>query len=232
MLYIVATPIGNLEDITFRALKTLFSVYMILCEDTRKTANLLQHFKKDDGVIPKLLSFYEENEVTRLPEIINELKKGTDIALVTNAGTPTISDPGFKLVRECWKENIKVVSIPGPSSPIVALSSSGLPTDKFTFVGFPPNKSGQRTKFFEKIKKSIEILPSTIIYFESPFRVVKSLEDLQSVFGDIEVVIAREMTKIYEETKNAKISKFLSDLKNKQQKGEFVILFNIKSQLL
>lgn len=227
MLYVVSTPIGNLEDITLRALKTLFSVYLILCEDTRKTSNLLQHFKKDDSVIPKLLSFYEENEVVRIPEIILELKKGTDIALVTNAGTPTISDPGFKLVRECLKEKIKVVAIPGPTSPIAALSVSGLPTDKFTFVGFPPNKSGQRIKFFEKIKLSLESLPSTIIFFESPFRVIKSLEDLQSVFGDIEIVIAREMTKIYEETKFAKISNFLNDFRTKQPKGEFVILFHL-----
>lgn len=227
MLYVVATPIGNLEDITLRALKTLFSVYMVLCEDTRKTLNLLKHFQKPGQIVPKLISFFEENEQKRMPEVIQLLKSGQNVALVSNGGTPTISDPGFKLVRECRKENIKVVSIPGASSPIAALSSSGLPTDKFTFVGFPPNKSGQRTRFFKKIKMAMDVLPSTIIFFESPFRVVQSLADLQKVFGDIEVVIAREMTKMYEETKHAKISVLLEHFTQKPPKGEFVILFHL-----
>jgi len=229
MLYLVSTPIGNLEDITLRALNTLFLVEIVLCEDTRKTFNLLNHYKKPEQSLPKLISYFEENELKRIPEVILELKKGTEIALVTNSGTPTISDPGFKLVRECWKGNIKVISIPGPSSPIAALASSGLPTDKFLFLGFPPNKSGQRIKLFENVKSSLESLSSTIIFFESPFRIQKSLEDLKEVFGDIEIVVCRELTKIYEETESKKISEFLEKFEIKQPKGEFVILFNHKN---
>ncbi|PIS14283.1 16S rRNA (cytidine(1402)-2'-O)-methyltransferase [Candidatus Shapirobacteria bacterium CG09_land_8_20_14_0_10_39_12] len=230
MLFLVATPIGNLEDITLRALDILFSVPIIYCEDTRKTLNLLTHFKKPEHVLPRLFSYFEENEQTKIPEIITELKKGTDIALVTNSGTPTISDPGFKLVRECRKENIKVISIPGPSSPISGLASSGLPTDKFTFLGFLPNKPNQRLKLLENVKKSLESLSSTIIFFESPFRLIASLTDLNLVFGDIEITVCRELTKVFEEIKAGKISSLLEDFLKKQPKGEFVILFNTKSQ--
>lgn len=228
MLYLVPTPIGNLEDITLRALNTLFTVEIILCEDTRKTLNLLNHYKKPEQSLPKLISYFEENELKRIPEIISELKKGTEIALVSNSGTPTISDPGFKLVRECWKEGIKVVSLPGPSSPTVALASSGLPTDKFIFLGFPSDKSGQRTKLFESAKNSLESLSATIIFFESPYRIQKSLTDLKNVFGDIEIVVSRELTKIFEETESKKISEFIDKFNSKQPKGEFVILFNPK----
>ena len=227
MLYLVSTPIGNLEDITLRALNTLFSVEEILCEDTRKTLNLLKHYKKPEQSLPKLISYFEENELKRIPEVISKLKQGIEIALVTNSGTPTISDPGFKLVRECWKEGIKVISIPGPSSPIAGLSSSGLPTDKFLFLGFLPNKSGQRVKLLEKVKQTTDILPSTIIFFESPFRLVKSLTDLKNIFGDIEIVVCRELTKVYEETKREKVSFLISEYSAKQPKGEFVFLFNV-----
>lgn len=227
MLYLVSTPIGNLEDITFRALNTLFSVDLILCEDTRKTFRLLKHFQKENQPIPELVSYFEENELKRIPEVIFQLKLGKTAALVTNSGTPTVSDPGFKLIRECWRERIKVVSIPGPSSPIAALACSGLPTDKFLFLGFLPNKSGQRIKLLENVKKSQESISSTIIFFESPFRLVKSLNDLKAVFGDIEIVICRELTKIYEEVEKEKISYFIN--KYPKPKGEFVILFNLKS---
>lgn len=227
MLYLVATPIGNLEDITLRALNTLFISEIVLCEDTRKTLNLLNHFKKPGQSLPKLISYFEENELQRIPEVISELKKGTEIALVTNSGTPTISDPGFKLVRECRKEGIKVVSLPGPSSPIAALASSGLPTDKFIFLGFPSDKSGQRTKLFESVKNSLESLSATVIFFESPYRIQKSLPDLKNVFGDIEIVVCRELTKIFEETESKKISEFLEKFKSKPPKGEFIILFHL-----
>jgi len=227
MLYIVATPIGNLQDITFRAFETLFSVEVVLCEDTRKTFNLLRLSQKPGQIMPKLVSYFEENEFKRIPEVISELEKGTKIALVTNSGTPTISDPGFKLVRECRKRNIPVFSIPGPSSPIAALACSGLPTDKFQFLGFLPNKSGQRIRLLENVKKSLESVSSTIIFFESPFRLVKSLNDLKAVFGDIEIVICRELTKIYEEVEKEKISYFIN--KYPKPKGEFVVLFNLKS---
>ncbi len=227
MLYLVSTPIGNLEDITLRALNTLFSVDLILCEDTRKTLNLLRLSQKPGQIIPKLVSYFEENEFKRIPEVVSELEKGVEIALVTNSGTPTISDPGFKLVRECRGRNIPVISIPGPSSPIAALACSGLPTDKFLFLGFLPSKSGQRIKLLENVKKSLESVSSTVIFFESPFRLVKSLSDLKDVFGDIEIVVCRELTKIYEEVEKGKISYFIN--KYPKPKGEFVILFNLKS---
>jgi len=229
MLYLVSTPIGNLEDIALRALNTLFSVEIVLCEDTRKTLNLLEHYRKPGQSLPKLISYFEENELKRIPEVILELKKGTNIALVTNSGTPTISDPGFKLVRECWKEGIKVITIPGPSSPIAALASSGLPTDKFLFIGFPPNKSSQRIKLFTNLKESLKSISSTVIFFESPFRIQKSLVDLKDVFGDIEIVICRELTKVFEETKKGKISQLIDHFSKVKPKGELVILFNVAS---
>jgi len=229
MLYLVSTPIGNLEDIALRALNTLFSVEIVLCEDTRKTLNLLEHYRKPGQSLPKLISYFEENELKRIPEVILELKKGTEIALVTNSGTPTISDPGFKLVRECWKEGIKVITIPGPSSPIAALASSGLPTDKFLFIGFPPNKSSQRIKLFTNLKESLKSISSTVIFFESPFRIQKSLVDLKDVFGDIEIVICRELTKVFEETKKGKISQLIDHFSKVKPKGELVILFNVAS---
>jgi len=230
VLYIVSTPIGNLEDITLRALNTLFSVETILCEDTRKTLSMLKHFQKQGQVVPKLLSFFEENEQKRLTEVLDLLKIGQEIALVSNSGTPTISDPGFKLIRECVKENIKVVSIPGPASPIAALAISGLPTDKFLFLGFLPNKSGQRLKLFENAGQTQKNISATIIFFDPPFRIVKSLVDFQTVFGDIEIVICRELTKVYEEVLHGKVSFFIEKYTKKPPKGEFVVLFNLKEK--
>lgn len=228
MLYIVSTPIGNLEDITFRALNTLFSVEYILCEDTGKTYSMLKHFLKEGLIIPKLVPYFEENEQIKIPQIIGDLKKEKNIALVSNAGTPTISDPGFKLVRECVRENIKIVSVPGPSAIITALSASGLPTDKFLFIGFPSNKKNQREKLFLETKNSLEKLSSTVIFYEAPFRIIESLESLKTVFGDIEIVIARELTKVYEEFKKGKISEIIAYFSQKEIKGEFVVLFNTK----
>ncbi|MGB9637664.1 MAG: 16S rRNA (cytidine(1402)-2'-O)-methyltransferase [Microgenomates group bacterium] len=230
MLYLVSSPIGNLEDITLRALNTLFSVEEILCEDTRKTLNLLNYYKKPGQRLPKLFSFYEENEEKRIPEVISKLQEGKEIALVTNAGTPAISDPGFKLVRECWRRGIRVVPIPGPSSPIAALACCGLPTDKFLFLGFVPNKSGQRIKLFEKVRQSTDILPSTVIFFESPYRIAQSLLDLQKIFGDIEIIIARELTKIHEEIRKERISNLVEKFSRKPPKGELTVLFNLASE--
>jgi len=228
MLYIVATPIGNLDDITLRALNTLFTVDVVFCEDTRKTLNLLRLSQKTGQVIPKLVSYFEENEFKRIPEIVSDLEKGTKMALVTNSGTPTISDPGFKLVRECRQRNIPVISIPGPSSPIAALACSGLPTDKFLFLGFLPNKQSHRRKIFENVKESLETVSATVIFFESTFRLIKSLMDLKEVFGDIEIVICRELTKIYEEVSQEKVSNFVEEYSQKKPRGEFVVLFNLK----
>lgn len=232
-LYIVPTPIGNLSDITLRALKTLFNVQVIACEDTRRTGMLLdkliQEFSTnpEDKQKPRFLSYYDQNELQRIPEIIALLNAEQDVALVSDAGTPAISDPGFKLVRECLKEKIKVVSLPGASSVLTALTASGLPTDKFLFAGYPPHKPGHRLTYFESIKTGLESVNSTVILFEAPHKVIKTLGDMSTVFGDIEVVFARELTKVFEEVKRKKISDALIQFKKKPPKGEFVLLFHL-----
>lgn len=234
-LYIVATPIGNLEDITIRAVKTLFSVDGIACEDTRKTGFLLRELQKrfpeyakptNGEKYQRMLSYYEQNEMQRIPEVVTALKNGLDIALVSDAGTPLISDPGFKLVRECVKEGIVVVSLPGPSSVMTALTLSGLPTDKFLFLGYPPRKGGNRIKFFEQAKASQEIVSSTMIFFEAPHKLVKTLEEMKTVFGDLPIVLARELTKVHEEVRHEAISEALLHFKKHEPKGEFVLLLN------
>lgn len=231
ILYIVATPIGNLQDITLRAIETLKSVDAIACEDTRKTGMLLSRIVSTSEVertgplrSAHLISYYEQNEMQRIPEIINALKDGLNIALVSDAGTPTISDPGFKLVREAIKEGVRVESIPGPSSVITALTVSGLPTDKFLFVGYPPKKPGHRITLFENLRK----LPikTTIILFEGPHHLLRTLEEMKEVFGDIDVVICRELTKVYEEIRRENISNSIDHFSKTNPKGEFVILFN------
>ncbi|MDP3941026.1 MAG: 16S rRNA (cytidine(1402)-2'-O)-methyltransferase [bacterium] len=243
ILYIVATPIGNLEDITIRAIKTLLTVDGIASEDTRKTGLLLKHIRnmyhkliydteaeKRDTIRKftqqKLFSYYEQNEAQRIPEIIIALKNGVSIALVSDAGTPLISDPGFKLVRECIREGIKVESIPGPSSVISALVSSGLPTDKFLFLGYPPRKPGHRKTFFENVKKSQENIKATSILFEAPHKLIKTLEELQEVFGDIQIVIGRELTKVHEEIRRESIPESREHFMKKEPRGEIVILFS------
>jgi 16S rRNA (cytidine1402-2'-O)-methyltransferase len=238
ILSIVATPIGNLEDISIRALRTLFHAEAIACEDTRRTGTLLRLLdEKYHDIIfvsgetykrPDLISYYEQNELSRIPEIINALKNGLNIALISDAGTPAISDPGFKLIRECLKESIRVESIPGPSSVISALVISGLPTDKFLFIGYPPRKPGHRKDFFEKVLRSVDVLTSTVILFESPHKLLKTLEDMLSVFGDIEIVICRELTKVYESKRREKISESLLHYRKTAPKGEYVLVFHPK----
>ncbi len=228
ILYIVSTPIGNLEDISYRAVKILSQVDFIACEDTRHTGSLLSRIAQvENSTKPRLISYYEQNELQRIPEIIQVLKNDKNIALVSDAGTPAISDPGFKLIRECVREKIKVISIPGASSVITALTSSGLPTDKFTFAGYPPRKPGHRKTFFENILKSQEFLKTTVILFEAPHKMLKTLTEMQEIFGDIEVVLARELTKMHEEVRREKISASLLHFKKKAPKGEFVILLNL-----
>lgn len=223
-LYIVATPIGNLQDITLRAIDILKTVDVIACEDTRKTGILLSKILPTEIRKPRLASYYEQNELQRIPEVIGALKDGLNIALVSDAGTPTISDPGFKLVRECIKEGIKVESIPGASSVITALTLSGLPTDKFLFVGYPPKKPGHRETFFQKLTK----LPikTTIIFFEGPHHLLRTLEGIRKAFGDVDIVVCRELTKVFEETRREKISESISHFEKTEPKGEFVILIN------
>jgi 16S rRNA (cytidine1402-2'-O)-methyltransferase len=226
-LYLVSTPIGNLEDITNRAIKTLSSVDLIACEDTRKTGNLLKIFgtpKKE------LLSYYEENENYRIPQIINLLLEDKNVALVSNAGTPTVSDPGFKLVRECLRQKIKVEAIPGASAVLTGLVSSGLPTDKFLFLGYLPKKEGKKKKLLQNIKKTSKFTKATVILFESPNRLLKSLKALQNILGEIEITICRELTKIHEEIRKEEISQSISHFEKNKPVGEFVILLNIPQE--
>ncbi len=233
-LYIVATPIGNMQDITLRAISVLSKVNYIACEDTRKTAFLLKEVNgmqsTERSSRPFLISYYEQNESQRIPKIINILENGFDAALVSDAGTPAISDPGFKLIRECIRGGIKVISVPGPTSLISALVTSGLPTDKFLFLGYPPRKPGHRIKFFQKITPALDSVGVTVILFESPHRILQTLEELNKVFGDIDIVICRELTKVHEEVRREKISSSIAHFSKINPKGEFVILFNLANQ--
>lgn len=237
-LYIVATPIGNLKDITLRALETLFSVDYIACEDTRHTGQLLEQYSIKYSALlgvkplnqivqkPKLISYYDEVEFIRMPETIALLEKGCDIALVSDGGTPLISDPGFKLVNECLKRGIKVISIPGPTAVISALVSSGLPTNNFWFLGYLPTKTTHRHKLLNNLYQCFKILKQkpTLIFFEAPHRIKESLTDMKEVFGDIEICIAKELTKIHEEVWRGKISEALHKFTN--TKGEIVLLLS------
>ncbi len=233
ILYVVATPIGNLQDITLRAVDILKKVDAIACEDTRKTSILLGKIiptSEVTGMQPqrsRLVSYYEQNEAKRIPEIISALKNGLNIALVSDAGTPLISDPGFKLVRECIKEGIKVESIPGPSSVVTALIVSGLPTDKFLFAGYPPKKPGHRKTFFQNIALTIRIIKTTIIIFEAPHKLLRTLEELKEVFGNMDIVICRELTKIHEEIRREKISESIVHFQKILPRGEVVLLFHV-----
>ncbi|MBS4029211.1 MAG: 16S rRNA (cytidine(1402)-2'-O)-methyltransferase [Ignavibacteriales bacterium] len=215
-LYLVSTPIGNLEDITLRALKILGNVDALACEDTRTTQVLLNKYE----LKPKrLLSYFEQNEQKKIPEIIQLLKDGNSVALVTDAGTPSISDPGFRLVRAAIEEGISVVPIPGVSAVITALSASGLPTNAFVFEGFLPVKKGRKTRL-EFLKEETR----TIIFYESPYRVLRTLNDLKEVFGEREVVIARELTKKFEEFLRGNFSEVIEQLSKKKILGEFVVM--------
>lgn len=219
-LYIVSTPIGNLNDITERAKETLSLVATIICEDTRKTGQLLQRL----GVArKKLISFFEGNEEYRIPEIMAMLATDQDLALVSNAGTPTVSDPGFKLVRECAARNIPIIPIPGASALLTALVASGLATDRFLFLGFLPKKPGKREKTFRDLPAK-----TTIIFYESPFRLIKTLQQMETIFGDLEIVVCRELTKIYEEIRREKISCSLAYFAQNRPRGEFTLLFRKK----
>jgi 16S rRNA (cytidine1402-2'-O)-methyltransferase len=219
-LYVVGTPIGNLKDITFRAIEVLQSVNFIACEDTRRTSILLNHYKIEGK---KLLSYYEPKESVQVPKIIKLLEK-EDVALVTDAGTPSISDPGYKLIRACIEKGIPVEVIPGPSAVLTALVGSGLPTDRFTFVGFLPKKG--LNNFLEELKAYKD---STIIAFESPNRVVKSLEAIKEVYGDnTTVCIARELTKLHEEYIRGRAVEVLEELSKRGEiRGEVVILWRM-----
>ncbi|MBI4097837.1 MAG: 16S rRNA (cytidine(1402)-2'-O)-methyltransferase [Candidatus Levybacteria bacterium] len=225
-LFIVATPIGNLQDITLRACEVLRTVNYIACEDTRKTGLLLKSLDIDHR--PMLISYYEQTEDARIPNILNLLANGQNVALVSDSGTPGISDPGFRLVRACLEQGTPVVSIPGPTAGVSALVSSGLPTDKFIFLGFLPKKEGNRIRLLQNLKDANEKLEATVIIYEAPHRLVKSLKSIQSVFGNIEIVLMRELTKIHEERIIGDVQALISKYEVLNPKGEFVILFNPK----
>jgi 16S rRNA (cytidine1402-2'-O)-methyltransferase len=215
-LFIVATPIGNLEDLTFRALRILKEVDLIACEDTRHTIKLLNKYE----IKKRLISYYQPREQRRIPQIIQILKEGKDIALVSDSGTPGLSDPGFRLVKEAIKEGIKVIPIPGASALISALCASGLPTDKFLFIGFPPAKKEAAKKMFIALKNE----GATLVFYLPSRKTQVFLGLIEETLGDREVVMAREMTKIYEEFLRGKTGELAERLKNINIKGETTIL--------
>lgn len=225
-LFIVATPIGNLQDITLRAITLLKETEYIACEDTRKAHVLLRSIGAEKNKF--LISYFEGREDERIPNIINLLKNGKDVALISDAGTPGISDPGFRVVRSALKEGIAVRTVPGPSAGVSGLAISGLPTDKFVFLGFPPQKEGNRKKLFTNLEEALKIIEATVIIYESPHKILKTLKNLEEIFGDIEIVIERELTKIHEEVLRAKISEFREKYSRNKVKGELLILFSLK----
>lgn len=222
-LFLVATPIGNLKDITQRALQTLQQVGLILAEDTRKSGLLLKHY----DIQKPLLAYFEHNELRRIPEVIQKLKEGKNIALISNAGTPTISDPGYKLIRTCLSMGISVVSIPGPSAIISALISSGLPTDRFLFLGFLPRKEGQLKNLLEKLKEKSTDFPITFVAFESPYRLLKTLNTIKEVVPQAQVAVCRELTKIHEEVQHGSVEAVLTYFITHSPKGEITLVFRL-----
>src|SRR6266487_3432099 len=216
MLYLVATPIGNLNDITLRALETLRTVDIIASEDTRKTGLLLKHFE----IQKPQIAFHEHNEQRAGERIEELLKQGQSVAIVTNAGTPGISDPGFTLVRRAINAHIDVTMIPGPTAFVMALVLSGLPVHSFTFRGFPPRKSVGRRKFMEIDKDA----PHTLIYYESPYRVADFLQDAIAVFGDRQAALANDLTKMFEKVERGSLTELLATIGDTKLKGEYIIV--------
>lgn len=216
MLYIVATPVGNLKDITLRAIEVLKNVDLIACEDTRHTKILLQHY----GIKTPTTSFYQHNRFSKGEYIIGLLQAGKNVALVSDAGTPGILDPGYNLINLVIKNKLEMTFIPGAAAFINALVLSGKPAHEFFFAGFLPNRSQARKNQLERLKK----IGCTLVFYESCHRILASLEDIQTVFGDKEVVVARELTKKFEEVKRASAKAILESLKDQKPRGEFVVV--------
>lgn len=217
-LYIVATPIGNLGDITFRAVETLKAADLIACEDTRRTKILLSKY----SITKPLTSYFEHNKLEKGRYLIGLLKEGKNIALVSDAGTPGINDPGFRIIRDAIDEGIAVLALPGPSAVITALVLSGAPTDRFIFEGFLPNKSAARKKRLTGLRSE----KRTVIIYESPYRVRAALKDILETLGDIELACIREATKKFEEVRRGKASALLEHFEKAAPRGEFVLVFN------
>jgi 16S rRNA (cytidine1402-2'-O)-methyltransferase len=214
-LYLVATPIGNLQDVTLRALETLRRVDLIAAEDTRHATILLRHY----DIHKPAVSYHNFNERKVAPQLVAQMQEGKSIALITDAGTPGISDPGFYLVRAALADNIVVEVIPGPSAVVAAVTISGLPCDRFVFEGFPPAKKGRQT-FFQNLVNE----PRTIVLYEAPQRVARTLQDILTHWGDRHVALARELTKIHEEVRRGKVSEILAGLQEQSLRGECVLV--------
>ena len=215
-LYVVATPIGNLEDITQRALRVLKEVDLIAAEDTRHTKKLLAHF----GITTKLESYYDEVEAGKSVFLVKQLKNGKSIALVSDAGTPTLSDPGFRLVREAVLAGVSVIPVPGPSALLAVLSVSGIPTDRFVFEGFLPGKKRERRARLQ----SLRLEERTLVFYEAPHRLRETLQDMLELFGDREAVLGREVTKLYEEFMRGRISDAIASIDRKELRGEITLV--------
>jgi 16S rRNA (cytidine1402-2'-O)-methyltransferase len=218
-LYVVATPIGNLGDITYRAVQILNEVNLIACEDTRHTRKLLQHY----GITTKTISYHEHNEQQRTHELLELIKNGDNIALVSDAGTPTVSDPGFRIIQAAAENDLSVVPVPGPSALIAALTVAGLPTDEFLFVGFLPAKAVARTKKLRQLS-SVE---ATLIVYEAPHRLAATLKDAGTILGDRAAVVARELTKLHEQIKRGRLSELAQHYATAETpRGEIVLLID------
>lgn len=217
-LYLVATPIGNLADITLRAIDVLKRVALIACEDTRHTRKLLQHY----GIATKSVSYHEHNEQQRASELIDVLKRGDDVAVVSDAGTPAISDPGFRLVRAAIENEIDVVPVPGPSALISALTAAGLPTDEFFFGGFLPARANARRARLTELRG----VPGTLVFYEAPHRVSETLKDAYEMLGEREAVVARELTKLHEEIRRGRLSELAEHYATEEPRGEIVLLID------
>jgi len=215
VLFIVPTPIGNLEDMTFRGIRVLNESTLIAAEDTRHTKKLLMHYNINTPTI----SYFEHNRFTRIPQIVDHLISGKNVSVVTDAGTPGISDPAYKLIRATIENHIKVESIPGASASVTALSASGLPTDRFLFEGFLPHRKGRRKKL-----ERLANLEATIIFYESPMRLIRTLNDILEFIGDRPAVIGRELTKVHEEYQRGIVSELINYFKENKPRGEFVVM--------
>jgi 16S rRNA (cytidine1402-2'-O)-methyltransferase len=221
-LYLVATPIGNLEDITLRALRILKEADQIACEDTRHTLKLLNHF----AIHRPMVSYHEHNELTRAPELVLAMEQGASIALVSDAGMPLVSDPGHRLVSLCIRHHIPVVPIPGPSAVLTALSASGLPNDEFVFLGFLPARTGERQRALEHLR----IEERTLIFYEAPHRIAETVAAALAILGDRPACIAREVTKLHEEFRRGKLSQLVQSLEERPAKGEITLLIGPPEQ--